>query len=306
MKKLLKDKRVIYSLVAGIIVALLATIGYVSNLKQENLLVANVKKESILVSEADTAETRTKAYAGNISITYNGEKISIKKGNITGNQYVSNGVILLFKEENGVTNVSARYGDTSAKASFKINVAALINDANGNTVYNSDSYALGFDASGKQTGTRHLQTHESDLDSNGKTLGIQNESQVQQKEESIDSSTGKVSGRPESNPVKKDIPEVKKEYQGSVDMSNVSVPKEIITNPICDYKQVVIVNANDDKSSLNLYSTNGGTEILGVICTSKDGSTYHCVTREGNAMDITVTINSDGSVSTNFLGTYRI
>lgn len=304
---------------------------------------ASVRKDSIQVSEADSAETRTKAYANNITIRFNDQELNLKGGEVNGNMYTKNSVVIRF-EENGNTVVARiGYGKFGASVGFKADEHKLINDANGNTVYNSPSYAMGFDENGQRTGSRHLITHESDLDADGNTIGVQNEKLVQMIEEVENKSTGIVTGRPESHPVKKKKTESqkkqeeaekaensKKEYYSSdihdeahkivavdtgkpdnekqdfimqVDMSKVEdVPKEVVSNPQCTYSQIVIMNTAE--GSLNLVSTNGGNGTLGVVLQSIEGNTYHCIDREGNKIDIAISVDADGNYNTTY-GIYR-
>ena len=304
---------------------------------------ASVRKDTIQVSEADSEETRTKAYANNVTIRFNDQELNLKGGEVNGKLYTKGSVVIRFEEKDDKVVARIGYGKFGARVGFTANEHKLINDANGNTVYNSPSYAMGFDENGQRTGSRHLITHESDLDANGNTIGVQNEKLVKMKEEVENKATGIVTGRPESHPVKKEKTESqkqkeaeerdensKKEYYSSdihdeahkivavdtgkpdnekqdfimqVDMSKVEdVPEEIASNPQCMYAQIVIMNTAE--GSLNLVSTNGGNGTLGVILQSIEGNTYHCTDREGNSIDIVISVDASGNYNTTY-GIYR-
>lgn len=311
MFKILKKKKVATT-IAAILVALAGFgVGYFLTPEQqveklvavENNLVVSAKKSEINVSEADSSETRTTAYINNLSVNFNGKTIDITDGNMAGDSYVSNGVVITFTvEEDGRVVATAQYGNLSSQASFMANVNLLINDANGNTIYNSVSYGYMFDVDGNKINNGHIQSHEQDLDENGNVIGVQDETKVVMKE------SQKVSSSPSTGSI--ETVEKKQDYSPVVevnnsatgaDMSNVETTVEsVVTNPTADYKQVTIanINGNGDGTTLNAVSTNGGSGTLVLYCVSVEGGTYHCVSSTGTNIDIVMN-NVGGNITFN-------
>lgn len=306
MKKLL-NKNTIAAIAILLIAAAAFGVGYLFAPKQqveklviaENDLVVTAKNSEINVSEADSSATRTSAYINNLTIKYNGKTIDISNGNMAGDSYVSNGVVVSFSiDENGRVVATAQYGNLSSQTSFLANVHSLINDANGNTIYGSDSYGFMFDVDGNKINNGHISSHEQDMDENGNVVGVQDETKVVMKE------TQKVSSLPSTGSIetvekKQDYSPVVNNSATGADMSNVETTVEtVVANPTAAYKQITIanINGNGDGTTLNAVSTNGGSGTLVLYCVSVEGNTYHCVSSTGSNVDIIMS-NVNGNIT---------